>query len=345
VKAGKSRSKSRKFRRIGRHTAPSQTVKVAQAAGKAAPAVAVVGALAAAPQTAFASTSAPAAATSHAAPATPRHQVTRAHLDAATHPGRQAARTYTVRTGDTLSGIAQQFYGHASDWQWLYHLNRAKISDPNLIYTGQVFSAPADPPASVRNGTYQARHAAATSTAVSQSPSSPASSPAAGSATGSSSPASSATDTSASGTSAASGHGVSCSGSASGMVPANYAAIVNFLTSHGYTGNAAAGIAGNIWQESDGNPESVGDGGGGLIGWTPLPGGYVTGNPSADLQTQLAAILTFNHIWSQYIPALNAASSPAAAAAIYVTDFERAGIPAVGNREAAAEAVAAACGI
>ena len=129
------------------------------------------------------------------------------------------------------------------------------------------------------------------------------------------------------------------------MVPANYAAIVGFLTSHGYTGNAAAGIAGNIWQESDGNPESVGDGGGGLIGWTPLPGGYVTGNPSADLQTQLAAILTFNHIWAQYIPTLDAASSPAAAAAIYVTDFERAGIPAVGNREAAAEAVAAACGI
>jgi LysM repeat protein len=348
VKAGKSRSKSRKFRRIGRHTAPSQTVKVAQAAGKAAPAVAVVGALAAAPQTAFASTSAPAAATSHAAPGTQRHQVTRAHLDAATHPGRQAARTYTVRTGDTLSGIAQQFYGHASDWQWLYRLNRAKISDPNLIYTGQVFSAPADPPASVRNGTYQARHskgAAATSTAVSQSPSSPASSPAASSATGSSSPASSTTDTSTSHTSAATGHGVSCSGSASGMVPANYGAIVSFLTSHGYTGNAAAGIAGNIWQESDGNPESVGDGGGGLIGWTPLPGGYVTGNYSADLQTQLAAVLTFNRIWSQYIPALNAASSPAAAAAIYVTDFERAGIPAVGNREAAAEAVASACGI
>ena len=126
--------------------------------------MAVVGALAAAPQTAFASTAAPAAAAGHAGLATQRHQVTRAHLasrDAATHPGRQAARTYTVRTGDTLSGIAQQFYGHASDWQWLYHINRAKISDPNLIYTGQVFSAPADPPASVRNGTYQARHAKA----------------------------------------------------------------------------------------------------------------------------------------------------------------------------------------
>jgi hypothetical protein len=138
---------------------------------------------------------------------------------------------------------------------------------------------------------------------------------------------------------------LSCSASASGPLPANYAAIMSFLTSHGYTGNAAAGIAGNIYQESGGNPESEGDGGGGLIGWTPLPGGYVTGSPVADLRTQLTAILAFNKIWSQYIPALNAASSPAAAADIYVTDFERAGVPAAGTREAAAEAVAAACGI
>ena len=42
------------------------------------------------------------------------------------------------------------------------------------------------------------------------------------------------------------------------MVPANYVAIVSFLTAHGYTGIAAAGIAGNISQESEGNPESVG---------------------------------------------------------------------------------------
>ncbi len=263
------------------------------------------------------------------------------------HAEQEAGAHFTrVRTGDTLSGIAQQFYGHASDWQWLYHLNQAKISDPNLIYTGQVFSAPADPPASVRNGTYQGgtlrlRRPPARWTTSGQSASSASSSPGSSAPAGSSgSPASS-----ASATSASTGHGGSCSGSASGMVPANYAAIVSFLTSHGYTGNAAAGIAGNIWQESGGNPESVGDGGGGLIGWTPLPGGYVTGNPAADLRTQLAAILTFNHIWAQYIPALNAASSPAAAAAIYVTDFERAGIPAVGNREAAAEAVASACGI
>jgi hypothetical protein len=128
---------------------------------------------------------------------------------------------------------------------------------------------------------------------------------------------------------------VSCSGNG-GMLPENYGKIVQFLIAHGYTHNAAAGIAGNIYQESKGNPESVGSGGGGLIGWTPLPSGFVTGNPAADLQTQLAAILTFNQQWSQYIPALNAAD-------IYVTDFERAGIPAASNREAAANAVAAAC--
>ena len=86
-------------------------------------------------------------------------------------------------------------------------------------------------------------------------------------------------------------------------------------------------------------------GGGGLIGWTPLPSGYVTGNPAADLQTQLNAILTFNQGWASYIPALNDAASPAGAADIYVTDFERAGIPAAGTREASAEAVASACGL
>jgi hypothetical protein len=139
--------------------------------------------------------------------------------------------------------------------------------------------------------------------------------------------------------------GVTCTGSGGTLKPLNYGAIVTFLTAHGYSGNAASGIAGNIYAESGGNPESAGDGGGGLIGWTPLPGGYVTGSPAADLHTQLDAILTFNQIWAQYIPALNAAGSPAQAADIYVTDFERAGIPAYGTREEAAAAVARACGI
>ena len=130
-----------------------------------------------------------------------------------------------------------------------------------------------------------------------------------------------------------------------GLLPENVTAIVSFLLAHGYSDNAAAGIAGNMYQESKGNPESEGDGGGGLIGWTPLPSGFVTGDVTADLQTQLNAVLTFNQGWASYLPALNAAASPADAAYIYVTDFERAGIPAAATREAAAADVASACGI
>ena len=133
--------------------------------------------------------------------------------------------------------------------------------------------------------------------------------------------------------------------STSGLLPYNYAVIVDYLTAHGYTPLAAAGIAGNIYQESKGDPESVGTGGGGLIGWTPLPAGFVTGNPAADLQTQLAALLTYNQQWAQFIPILNAATNPAEAADIYMNYFERPGIPAAYNREEAAVAVAQACGI
>jgi hypothetical protein len=137
---------------------------------------------------------------------------------------------------------------------------------------------------------------------------------------------------------------LSCNLSSS-LLPDNVTAIVSFLVAHGYSDNAAAGIAGNIYQESKGNPESEGMGGGGLIGWTPLPPGFVTGNVTADLQTQLSALLTFNQGWSQFLPTLNSAASPSSAASIYVTDFERAGIPAADTREASAQNVASACGI
>jgi hypothetical protein len=129
------------------------------------------------------------------------------------------------------------------------------------------------------------------------------------------------------------------------MLPYNYATIVDFLVAHGYSKMGAVGIAGNIYQESKGDPESVGSGGGGLIGWTPLPSGFVTGNAAADLQTQLAALLTYNQGWAQYVPMLNAATNPTDAAYIYMTYFERPGLPAASNREGAAVAVAQACGI
>jgi Phage tail lysozyme len=128
------------------------------------------------------------------------------------------------------------------------------------------------------------------------------------------------------------------------MLPLNYATIVNFLIAHGYTSIAAAGIVGNINQESGGNPESGDAAAGGLIGWTPLPSGYITGDPTADLQTQLAALLTFNDDLGAFLPALDATTTPADAAYVYMIDFERPSFPAASNRENSAIAVASACG-
>ena len=137
---------------------------------------------------------------------------------------------------------------------------------------------------------------------------------------------------------------VQSTGGGTAMLPLNYATIVNFLIAHGYTSIAAAGVAGNINQESGGNPESGDAFAGGLIGWTPLPSGYVTGNPIADLQTQLAGLLTFNDHLAAFLPALDARTTPADAAYIYMIDFERPSFPAASNREDSAIAVAAACG-
>jgi nucleoid-associated protein YgaU len=53
-----------------------------------------------------------------------------------------AQRTYTVVSGDTLSHIALNFYGDASQWRKIYEANRDKISNPDLIYPGQVFLIP-----------------------------------------------------------------------------------------------------------------------------------------------------------------------------------------------------------
>jgi nucleoid-associated protein YgaU len=49
-------------------------------------------------------------------------------------------KTYTVKRGDTLSGIAQRFYGDASKFRAIATAN--KIKNPNLIYPGQVLKLP-----------------------------------------------------------------------------------------------------------------------------------------------------------------------------------------------------------
>jgi nucleoid-associated protein YgaU len=49
---------------------------------------------------------------------------------------------HTVVAGDTLSGIAQQWYGDASLWPRLFEANRHQLTDPDLILVGQVLRIP-----------------------------------------------------------------------------------------------------------------------------------------------------------------------------------------------------------
>jgi len=117
-------------------------------ATKAAPAVAIAGALVAtAPQ-------AQAAVSLSAKTATVAGQV---HTDAAVRHNQPATRTYTVRPGDTLSSIAERFYGNPGDWTWLWHVNSSVVHDPNSIYAGEVLKIPSDPPANAAS--YTPKHA------------------------------------------------------------------------------------------------------------------------------------------------------------------------------------------
>ncbi len=45
-------------------------------------------------------------------------------------------RSYTVQKGDTLSEIAQKYYGDANKWRTIYNANKSKISDPKKLKVG-----------------------------------------------------------------------------------------------------------------------------------------------------------------------------------------------------------------
>ena len=139
----------RKIRRTGRHTAPSQVEKAAEKAGKAAPAMAIAGVLVAvAPQ-------------AHAAGKTPAKATTvteqQARTDALVQRAQPATRTYTVRSGDTLSSIAERYYHNPGDWTWIYAANKSQIQDPNSIYVGESLTIPYSAPSGTTS--YTPRHA------------------------------------------------------------------------------------------------------------------------------------------------------------------------------------------
>ena len=52
-------------------------------------------------------------------------------------PGQRAqGRTYEVQPGDTLSAIAEKFYGKASQYDRIFQANRDKMTDPDHVKAG-----------------------------------------------------------------------------------------------------------------------------------------------------------------------------------------------------------------
>jgi nucleoid-associated protein YgaU len=53
-----------------------------------------------------------------------------------------AAKTYTVKSGDTLSKIAKEHLGSAGAYMKIFELNKDQLSDPDRIQPGQVLRLP-----------------------------------------------------------------------------------------------------------------------------------------------------------------------------------------------------------
>ena len=54
-----------------------------------------------------------------------------------------SGRSYTVKSGDTLSAIAKQHLGDANAYMKIFEANRDQLSDPDKIKPGQVLKIPA----------------------------------------------------------------------------------------------------------------------------------------------------------------------------------------------------------
>jgi nucleoid-associated protein YgaU len=60
-----------------------------------------------------------------------------------TAPAAQASETYVVKSGDSLSKIAKQYYGNGNEWKRIFEANTDILKDPNKIFPGQKLKIPA----------------------------------------------------------------------------------------------------------------------------------------------------------------------------------------------------------
>lgn len=56
--------------------------------------------------------------------------------------GKKEPRFYTVKKGDTLSEIAQEYYGDPQKYPKIFEANRPMLKDPDRIYPGQTLRIP-----------------------------------------------------------------------------------------------------------------------------------------------------------------------------------------------------------
>jgi len=52
------------------------------------------------------------------------------------------AKMYAVKSGDTLSKIAKEYYGSANKYMVIFEANKPMLTDPDKIYPGQVLRIP-----------------------------------------------------------------------------------------------------------------------------------------------------------------------------------------------------------
>ncbi len=57
-------------------------------------------------------------------------------------PAPAAAKTYTVKAGDTLGHIAKEHLGNAGAYLKIFELNKDQLTDPDKIKPGQVLRLP-----------------------------------------------------------------------------------------------------------------------------------------------------------------------------------------------------------
>jgi nucleoid-associated protein YgaU len=69
-------------------------------------------------------------------------QVTGGSAPTSSPAAQPPAKTYTVKAGDTLSGIAKEHLGNAAAYMKIFELNRDQLTDPNKIKPGQTLRLP-----------------------------------------------------------------------------------------------------------------------------------------------------------------------------------------------------------